>query len=60
MAILYSKLPDDIKKTIVTPYVSIENNEASKPLGFSHLGSAHDDGFDDPNLFDLTAKSNLN
>ena len=28
MAILYSKLPDDIKKTIVTPYVSIENNEA--------------------------------
>ena len=28
MAILYSKLPDDIKKSIVTPYVSIENNEA--------------------------------
>jgi predicted RND superfamily exporter protein len=28
MAILYSKLPDDIKKNIVTPYISIENNEA--------------------------------
>ncbi len=28
MAILYSKLPEDIKKNIVTPYVSIENNEA--------------------------------
>jgi predicted RND superfamily exporter protein len=28
MAILYSKLPEDIKKSIVTPYVSIENNEA--------------------------------
>jgi uncharacterized protein len=28
MAILYSKLPDDIKRSIVTPYVSIENNEA--------------------------------
>ncbi len=28
MAILYSKLPDDIKKSIVTPYISIENNEA--------------------------------
>jgi len=28
MAIMYSKLPDDIKKSIVTPYVSIENNEA--------------------------------
>ncbi len=28
MAILYSKLPVDIKKSIVTPYVSIENNEA--------------------------------
>jgi predicted RND superfamily exporter protein len=28
MAILYSKLPDDIKKSIVTPYVSIEKNEA--------------------------------
>ena len=28
MAILYSKLPDDIKKNIVSPYISIENNEA--------------------------------
>ena len=28
MAIMYTKLPDDIKKSIVTPYVSIENNEA--------------------------------
>jgi uncharacterized protein len=28
MAILYSKLPEDIKRSIVTPYVSIENNEA--------------------------------
>ena len=28
MAIHYSKLPDDIKKNIVTPYISIENNEA--------------------------------
>lgn len=28
MAILYSKLPDDIKKNIVSPYLSIENNEA--------------------------------
>ena len=28
MAILYSKLPDDVKKNIVTPYISIENNEA--------------------------------
>lgn len=28
MAILYSKLPDDIKKNIVTPYISIENYEA--------------------------------
>ena len=27
-AILYSKLPDDIKKNIVSPYISIENNEA--------------------------------
>ncbi|MEY3962598.1 MAG: hypothetical protein RLZ08_981 [Pseudomonadota bacterium] len=27
MAILYSKLPEDIKKSIVTPYVSIENND---------------------------------
>jgi len=32
MAILYSKLPDDIKKSIVTPYVSIENNEARVSL----------------------------
>jgi predicted RND superfamily exporter protein len=28
MAILYSKLPDDIKKNIVSPYISIENSEA--------------------------------
>lgn len=28
MAILYSKLPDDIKKNIVSPYISIDNNEA--------------------------------
>ena len=28
MAIMHTKLPDDIKKSIVTPYVSIENNEA--------------------------------
>ena len=28
MAILYSKLPEDIKRSIVTPYVSIDNNEA--------------------------------
>ena len=28
MAILYSKLPDDIKKNIVSPYISINNNEA--------------------------------
>ena len=28
MAILYSKLPNDIKKNIVSPYISIENNEA--------------------------------
>jgi len=28
MAILYSKLPEDIKKNIVSPYLSIENNEA--------------------------------
>lgn len=28
MAILYSKLPEDIKKNIVSPYISIENNEA--------------------------------
>jgi predicted RND superfamily exporter protein len=28
MAILHSKLPDDIKKNIITPYISIENNEA--------------------------------
>ena len=27
-AILYSKLPDDIKKNIVSPYISIDNNEA--------------------------------
>lgn len=32
MAILYSKLPDDIKKSIVTPYLSIENNEARVSL----------------------------
>ena len=28
MAILYSKLPENIKKNIVSPYISIENNEA--------------------------------
>jgi len=28
MAILYSKLPEDIKKNIVSPYLSIENDEA--------------------------------
>lgn len=32
MAIMYTKLPDDIKKSIVTPYVSIENNEARVSL----------------------------
>ena len=32
MAILYSKLPDEIKKSIVTPYISIENNEARVSL----------------------------
>ena len=28
MGVLYSKLPDTIKKEIVNPYISIENNEA--------------------------------
>ncbi len=28
MAILHSKLPEDIKKNIITPYISIDNNEA--------------------------------
>lgn len=28
MAVLYSKLPNDIKKNIVSPYLSIENDEA--------------------------------
>ena len=32
MAIMHTKLPDDIKKSIVTPYVSIENNEARVSL----------------------------
>ena len=28
MAILHSKLPEDIKKNIITPYISIDDNEA--------------------------------
>ena len=28
MGVLYSKLPDTIKKEIVDPYISVENNEA--------------------------------
>ena len=28
LAILYSKIPPDVKKTLIDPYVSIENNEA--------------------------------
>tara|TARA_B100001250_G_scaffold400685_1_gene411543 strand:- start:2350 stop:4815 length:2466 start_codon:yes stop_codon:yes gene_type:complete len=28
IAVLYSKIPDEIKKEIVTPYISVENNEA--------------------------------
>ena len=28
IAVLYSKIPDAIKKEIVTPYISVENDEA--------------------------------
>ena len=28
IAVLYSKIPDEIKKEIVTPYISVENDEA--------------------------------
>ena len=28
IAVLYSKIPDEIKKEIINPYISIENNEA--------------------------------
>ena len=28
IAVLYSKIPDKIKKEIITPYISVENNEA--------------------------------
>ena len=28
IAVLYSKIPDEIKKEIITPYISVENNEA--------------------------------
>ncbi len=28
IAVLYSKIPDEIKKEIISPYISVENNEA--------------------------------
>ncbi len=28
IAVLYSKIPDEIKKEIITPYISVKNNEA--------------------------------
>ena len=28
IAVLYSKIPDEIKKEIVSPYISVENDEA--------------------------------
>ena len=28
MGVLYTKLPDEIKKEIIDPYISIKNNEA--------------------------------
>ena len=28
MGVLYTKIPDSIKKEVIDPYISIENNEA--------------------------------
>ena len=28
IAVLYSKIPDEIKKEIISPYISVENDEA--------------------------------
>ena len=28
IAVLYSKIPDEIKKEIISPYISVKNNEA--------------------------------
>ncbi len=32
MGVLYSKVPENIKKEIIDPYISIENNEARVSL----------------------------
>ena len=34
MGVLYTKIPDSIKKEIIDPYISIKDNEAKSVLGF--------------------------
>ena len=34
MGVLYTKIPDSIKKEIIDPYISIKNNEARIGLEF--------------------------
>ena len=37
IAVLYSKIPEDIKKEIITPYISVEKDEARINLRIKDL-----------------------
>ena len=37
IAVLYSKIPDEIKKEIITPYISVEKDEARINLRIKEL-----------------------
>ena len=37
MGVLYTKIPESIKKDIIDPYISIKNNEARVNLRISRL-----------------------
>ena len=61
MGVLYSKIPESIKKDIIDPYISIEDNEARISLRIidSQDGLRRNDLIKKIN-FDLKNKLNLN
>ena len=61
IAVLYSKIPNEIKKEVISPYISVENDEARISVRIKDsLKDLRRNDLIDKIEFDLTNKLNLN
>ena len=61
IAVLYSKIPNEIKKEVISPYISVENDEARISVSIKDsLKDLRRNDLIDKIEFDLTNKLNLN